>query len=93
MLKQVEVAIEVSTGVIVVTKATEAVSLLAKAAVAELFMAKPASAKSTSTAMAVMTLEVYYRYLPLYGEASLTDEEVPIEVERRAELELNLLDP
>lgn len=46
-----------------------------------------------TTAMAVMTLEVYYRYLPLYGEASLTDEEVPIEVERRAELELNLLDP
>ena len=44
-----------------------------------------------TTAMAVMTLEVYYRYLPLYGEASLTDEEVPIE--RRAELEIHLVEP
>ena len=39
-----------------------------------------------TTAMAVMTLEVYYRYLPLYGEASLTDEEVPLAVEQQAEL-------
>jgi hypothetical protein len=27
-----------------------------------------------STAMAVMTLEVYYRYLPLYGRQSLRDD-------------------
>jgi hypothetical protein len=39
-----------------------------------------------TTAMAVMTLEVYYRYLPLYGEASLTDEEVPLQVEQQAGL-------
>ncbi len=45
-----------------------------------------------TTAMAVMTLEVYYRFLPLYGEASLVDEEVPLEVEQRAELELKILD-
>jgi len=45
-----------------------------------------------TTAMAVMTLEVYYRYLPLYGEASLTDEEVPLLIEQQAELELNILD-
>ena len=38
-----------------------------------------------TTAMAVMTLEVYYRYLPLYGEASLTDEE--------AELGINIVPP
>ena len=44
-----------------------------------------------TTAMAVMTLEVYYRYLPLYGEASLTDEEVPLAVELQAELDI--LDP
>jgi len=37
-----------------------------------------------TTAMAVMTLEVYYRFLPLYGEASLVDEEVPLEVKQRA---------
>jgi len=42
--------------------------------------------------MAVMTLEIYYRYLPLYGEASLTNEEVSIEEERKAELELQILD-
>ena len=42
--------------------------------------------------MAVMTLEVYYRFLPLYGEASLVDEEVPLEVEQQAELELKILD-
>jgi len=42
--------------------------------------------------MAVMTLEIYYRFLPLYGEASLVDEEVPLEVEQRAKLELNILD-
>jgi hypothetical protein len=29
-----------------------------------------------TTAMAVMTLEVYYRYLPLYGEKSLIDDEL-----------------
>lgn len=40
-----------------------------------------------TTAMAVMTLEVYYRYLPLYGEASLTDEEVLLEVEQKAGLQ------
>ena len=45
-----------------------------------------------TTAMAVMTLEVYYRYLPLYGEASLTDDEVPLVVEQQAELKLDLLD-
>ena len=45
-----------------------------------------------TTAMAVMTLEVYYRFLPLYGEASLVDEEVPLEVKQRAELELKILD-
>ncbi len=45
-----------------------------------------------TTAMAVMTLEIYYRYLPLYGEASLTNEEVSIEEERKAELELQILD-
>jgi len=45
-----------------------------------------------TTAMAVMTLEIYYRFLPLYGEASLVDEEVPLEVEQQAELELNILD-
>jgi len=39
-----------------------------------------------------MTLEVYYRFLPLYGEASLVDEEVPLEVKQRAELELKILD-
>ena len=39
-----------------------------------------------TTAMAVMTLEVYYRFLPLYGEASLVDGEIPL-----AELELNVL--
>ena len=42
--------------------------------------------------MAVMTLEVYYRFLPLYGEASLVDEEVPLEVEQRAKLELKIRD-
>lgn len=42
-----------------------------------------------TTAMAVMTLEVYYRYLPLYGEASLTDEEVLIEVDPEAGLHFN----
>ena len=42
--------------------------------------------------MAVMTLEVYYRFLPLYGEASLVDEEVLLEVEQQAELELKNLD-
>ena len=41
-----------------------------------------------TTAMAVMTLEVYYRYLPLYGEASLTDEESPLAFEQQAEFEL-----
>ncbi len=45
-----------------------------------------------TTAMAVMTLEVYYRYLPLYGEASLTNEEIPIAAEQQAELELQILD-
>ena len=45
-----------------------------------------------TTAMAVMTLEIYYRFLPLYGEASLVDEEVPLEVEQRAELKLNIID-
>ena len=33
-----------------------------------------------TTAMAVMTLEVYYRYLPLYGDASLTDEEIELQI-------------
>jgi hypothetical protein len=42
-----------------------------------------------TTAMAVMTLEVYYRYLPLYREASLTDEEVPLQVEQQAGLKFN----
>ena len=45
-----------------------------------------------TTAMAIMTLEVYYRYLPLYGEASLTDEEIPLAIEQQAELELNIMD-
>ena len=45
-----------------------------------------------TTAMAVMTLEVYYRFLPLYGEASLVDEEVPLEVEQQAKLELKIRD-
>ena len=45
-----------------------------------------------TTAMAVMTLEVYYRYLPLYGEDSLTDEEVPLAIERQAGLGIDVLD-